>query len=532
MSLQNVDIGIVVLYLVGVLAFGIWIGRREKADRQGFFLGGRNFSWLLIGTSLFATNISSVQFVGQSGLAYKIGIAAANPQLTGVICLAFSAVFFIPIYLRTRIFTIPGFLESRYGRQAKLIYAVTLVFFGLCLSSIILYSGSLVALQLFGLGNDMIFYCALALGLATGIYAVTGGLSSVVYTDLVQSLVLLIGGVLVLFLGLAAAGGLSGLVESVPPQHLEMTLPADHEVMPFTAVLSGLLLISIFWATSNQDLLQRTLGAKDLRNAQLGMLLGGALKIVAVFVLVFPGILAFKLVPGIDPDRAYPALIQEVLPIGFSGIVLAGFIAAIMSTLDSSIMSMSSVFANDIYPALRPRVSEERALRVGRIAAMTILVWAICTAALVQHLGLIYLLMQKILSYLLPAVGVCYMVGRFSRRANGFGAVVTMGTGFVFGLYILLFTTIPALAPYCPDVILEANFYHVTFFLVAIYTATLLVASRFRPAPDAGALAFLTATEEEIAAHRAAMAKAGVLGSFRFWVSIYVCAFVAIFLVF
>lgn len=532
MPLQNVDIGIVVLYLVGVLVFGIWIGRREKADRKGFFLGGRNFSWLLIGTSLFATNISSVQFVGQSGLAYKIGIAAANPQLAGVICLALSAVFFIPIYLRTRIFTIPGFLESRYGRQAKLIYAVTLVFFGLCLSSIILYSGSLVALQLFGLGNEMIFYCALALGLATGIYAVTGGLSSVVYTDLVQSIVLLVGGVLVLFLGLAAVGGLSGLVETVPPQHLEMMLPADHEVMPFTAVLSGLLLISVFWATSNQDLLQRTLGAKDLRNAQLGMLLGGALKIVAVFVLVFPGILAFKLVPGIDPDRAYPALIQEVLPIGFSGIVLAGFIAAVMSTLDSSIMSLSSVFANDIYPAIRRRTSEERALRVGRIAAMTILVWAICTAPLVQHLGLIYLLMQKVLSYLLPAVGVCYIVGRFSRRVNGFGAVVTMGTGFVFGLYILLFTTIPALAPYCPDIILKSNFYHVTFFLVMIYTATLLVASRLRPAPEARELTFLTATEEEKAAHRAAMAKAGVLGSFRFWVSIYVCAFVAVFLLF
>ena len=163
---------------------------------------------------------------------------------------------------------------------------------------------------------------------------------------------------------------------------------------------------------------------------------------------------------------------------------------------------------------------------------MTILVWAICTAPLVQHLGLIYLLMQKVLRYLLPAVGVCYIVGRFSRRVNGFGAVVTMGTGFVFGLYILLFTTIPALAPYCPDIILKSNFYHVTFFLVMIYTATLLVASRFRPAPEPGALAFLTATEEENAAHRAAMAKAGVLGSFRFWVSIYVCAFVAIFLVF
>ncbi len=343
---------------------------------------------------------------------------------------------------------------------------------------------------------------------------------------------LLVGGTLVVLLGLSAAGGLSGLLETVPPGHLDMMLPADHEVMPFTAVISGLLLISLFWATSNRDLLQRTLGARDLRNAQLGMLLGGFLKIVAVFVLVFPGLLAYKLVPGIDPDRAYPALIQQVLPVGVSGIVLAGFLAAVMSTLDSSIMSLSSVFANDIHPVLRPRDGQERALRVGRLVALTVLVWAICTAALVQHLGLIYLVLQKVLSYLLPAGGVCYIVGRFSRRVNGFGAVITMGAGFVVGMFLLLFTTLPALAPWCPDLILEANFYHVTFFLVLGYTATLLVAGRFRDAPDARDLAFLTATEEEKSAYRAAATRAGLFGSFRFWVRVYVCAFVGVFLLF
>lgn len=530
MSLQNIDIGIVIVYLIGVLAFGVWIGRRENPDRSGFFLGGKSFTWPLIGMSLFATHISSIQFVGQSGLAYSIGMAAASPQLTGVICIAISAIFFIPVYLRTKIFTIPGFLEHRYNKTAKQIYAVIVICFGLCLTSIVLYSGSLVALTLFGLENDKLFYCALFLGLASGLYAITGGLSAVVYTDVVQTIVLLVGGVLVLFLGLNAAGGLNELISATPEQHLEIVLPADHPVMPFTAVFSGLLLMSLFWAASDQDLLQRTLGAKDTRNAQLGMLLGGFLKIVAVFVLVFPGILALKLVPGVNPDQSYPMLIQAVLPVGVSGIVLAGLLAAIMSTLDSSIMSLSSIFTIDIYPKFAGRPDEQRALRIGRIAAVTILVWAIVTAPLLQHLGLIYLLLQKVINYMLPAVGVCYVIGRFSKRVNGFGAVFTMSMGFVIGISFLLMTTVPALREVSPDIIVNANFFHVSFFLILIYTAILLISSRLRPAPAAADLEFMQPTEQELIEQR--LQARGLFGSFRFWVALYVLALIAVFVLF
>jgi solute:Na+ symporter, SSS family len=532
MKLEFVDITIVILYLIGVLVFGIWIGRKEKPDREGYFLGGKHFSWLLIGTSLFATNISSVQFVGQSGLAYKFGIAAANPQLIGGICLALSAVFFIPIYIRTKNFTIPGFLESRYTKSAKLIYCVTMIIFGLFMTSIILYTGSLVILQLFGFSEDLIFHCSLVLGIAVGIYAIVGGLSSVVYTDLVQSIVLLVGGFLVLFLGLSAVGGISGLLESVPPEHLELILPHDHPQLPYTGVFSGLFILSLFWAVSNQELLQRTLGAKDTRNAQLGMLLGGFLKIIAIFVLVFPGILAFKLIPGIDPDRAYPALIQQVLPIGISGIVLAGFLAALMSTLDSSIMSLSSIFAIDIYPLFDKHVSEKKALKVGRYFAIFILVWGICTAPVIQHLGLVYLLMHKVTSYLLPAIGVCFIVGRFSKRTNSFGAIFTMSLGFVVGTILLLFSTLPALKPYCPDIILNSNFYHVNFFLVLIYIAVLLISSRLRPAPKPEDLEFMKKTADEKQEQAETLERVGLFGSFKFWAIVYLCGFIGVYLLF
>jgi len=532
MSLQTIDIVIVILYLIGVLIFGIWIGRREKANREGFFLGGRHFGWMLIGTSLFATNISSVQFVGQSGLAYKVGIAAANPQLIGGVCLALSAIFFIPIYLRTKIFTIPGFLASRYNKPAKLIYCVTMILFGLFMTSIILYTGSLVILQLFGFDESMIFYCSLILGIAVGVYAIVGGLSSVVYTDFIQSIVLLVGGFLVLFLGLSAVGGISGLMESIPPEHFELILPNDHEQLPFSGVVTGLFLISLFWAISNQELLQRTLGAKDTRNAQLGMLLGGFLKIIAIFVLVFPGILAFKLLPGINPDRAYPALIQQILPIGISGIVLAGFLAALMSTLDSSIMSLSSIFAIDIYPLFNKEVSEKKALKVGRLFAIFILIWGICTAPVIQHMGLVYLLMHKVSSFLLPSIGVCYIVGRFSKRVNSFGAIVTMGLGFIIGSTILLFSTLPALIPYCPKIILESSFYHINFFLVLVYIVILLVSSRFRPAPKKEDLTFLEPSVEEKQERQAVLERVGIFGSFKFWIVVYLCLFLGVYLLF
>lgn len=533
MTLETIDITIVIFYLVGVLVFGIWIGRREKADREGYFLGGRHFTWLLIGTSLFATNISSVQFVGQSGLAYQIGIAAANPQLIGGICLATSALFFIPVYLRTKIFTIPGFLEQRYSKPAKLVYCVTMISFGLFMTSIILYTGSLVILQLFGLDDDMLLTCSLVLGIAVGVYAIIGGLSSVVYTDLIQSIVLLLGGVLVLILGTLSVGGLGELFETVPPEKFELMLPANHPQMPWTAVFSGLLMISFFWAISNQELLQRTLGAKDTRNAQLGMLLGGFLKIIAIFVLVFPGILAFKLVPGINPDQAYPALIQKVLPIGISGIVLAGFLAALMSTLDSSIMSLSSIFAIDIYPLFDKKISEKKALKVGRIFAIFILVWAIFTAPMVKDAGeIVYLLMHRVSSFLLPAIGVCYVVGRFSKRANGFGAMITLTVGYVFGVTILSLRTIPALQAYCPDIILNSNLYHINFFLVGAYVVVLLVSSRLRPAPTKEDLAFLQPSEEEKQERAATIKRVGIFGTFKFWLGVYICGFVGVYLLF
>ena len=532
MSLELIDIAIVVIYMLFILFYGIWVGRKEQPDREGFFLGGRNFSWLLIGTSLFATNINSMQFAGQSGLAYKIGIAAANPQLTGIVALFISALFFIPVYIRTRIFTIPGFLEIRYNTLAKLIYCLTLFVAGIFLTPMMLYLASLVIVQLMGLDEGMVFYCGLIFGLIVGGYAIIGGLASVVYTDFIQSVLLIVGGILVLTLGLKEVGGVMGLISQVEAQNLSLILPADHPEMPFTAVISGLMVLGIFWATSDQELLHRALGAKDTRNAQLGLLLGGFFKMIAVFIIVFPGIIASILIPDINPDRAYPALIQQVLPIGLSGLVLAGFIAAVMSSLDSKIMSLSSIFALDIYQHFDKNVDEAKALKVGRLAAFLLLALAIFTAPYVSELGLIYLLLQKVLGYLTPSVGVCYLVGRFNKRVNSFGAVFVLALGLVLGVFLLVFTTLPALKPYCPEIIRNANFFHISFCLSILYALILLIVSFAKPAPERACLEILEPSDTEIAHQKETTENLSILSSFKFWGIFYGLGIAGIFLLF
>lgn len=526
-----IDLTIVFLYLVGILAFGLWMGRRTRSDREGYFLGGRRFGWLLIGASLFAANISSVQFVGQSGLAYQIGISAANPQIIGGIMLGVSAVFFIPVYLRTRIFTIPTFLEQRFNRKCKIVYSLTAITMGLFGIPVMLYAGCLVVIQLAGLDERYLLPCAAVMGLAVGLYAIVGGLTSIVYTELVHAVVLLLGGVLVLSFGLirAGAGVFSG---GVPNEHLRMIQPFDHPEMPITGVVTGLAFASLFWATTNQDILQRVLGARDLRHAQLGMLLGAFLKIIAIFVLVFPGLIASQVVPGINPDRAFPALVQTLLPVGLSGVVLAGLMAALMSSMDASLISVSTLFTIDVYPLVDRQVNERRALIVGRLVAGIVLAWAILLTPLIPRLGLIYPLIMKAGAYLLASVGVCYVLGRFSRRVNAFGALTTLVVGLVTGVLLVAITSVPVLKRFSPGWLLTTNFFHVSGGLVVLYSLVLMLASRLRPAPSEEELAFLrppstASAEMENVAHPPA-----ILRRFGFWAAVYAACVAGVYLLF
>ncbi len=494
-----VDIIVVISYLVGVTAIGIWVGKRQGKSREGFFLGGRRFSWMLIGFSLFATNISSTQFLGQSGAAYQNGMAVANMQLIGGLALGLSAMIIIPLYLRSQIYTLPQFLKLRYGDGAKLVLGVIYVTQSFLSSPIPLYLGGLMILSVFDIPDTYLWIICLCMGGTVAIYSLVGGLTSVVVTDLVQGVILIGGGTLVAIIGaynVFVVG--DGLRPDLVETHVELIKPADDPRWPWPILVTGVFVHVMFWSTSNSGLLQRVLGAKDTYNAQCGMLLSSFLKILAVFVIVLPGVFAADLFPGIQADKSYAHMVDNMLPIGISGLVMASVIAAIMSSSDSGVMAVSSIVANDIYPSFHKGTTEKQSLLVGRIAAGCVLGFSMIAAPFIGSLQeLVFPIILKISGFMLTPVGVCFVFGRFNRRINQTGAMTTMLVGFAIGVSYLISTTIPAFKIYLPDWFLGIAFYYIIFGLSVFYTVLLFTVSYLTQPPGEKELEVLSLIKDQ-----------------------------------
>ncbi|HSH09280.1 MAG TPA: sodium/solute symporter, partial [Oceanipulchritudo sp.] len=376
MSKPVIDAIIIAVYLIGVTVVGYYFSRKDRDTKEGYFVGGRRMAWPLIGMSLFATGISSMQFVGQAGLAYKIGIAAANPQLLGAFMLGFSAVFFVPVFIRSKIFTVPEILERRFGRSAQVIYSITILTLGVFGSPFMFYAGGLAVLEIFQLDSGYLWICCLVVGLLVAAYTVGGGFTAVVLTDFLQGSILLIGGLIVLVMGLLALPDLDVLTMAPRSRHLDLVLPASDPFMPWTGVFSGLLVASLIFAVVNHAMLQKMLGAKSVYDARMGMLMAGILKIAAVFIIVLPGVIAASLYPDINPDSAFPVMVNRLLPAGLSGLVLAAVVAALMSTADSGVNALSGIVSLNIYPLVRPQAGERESVLVGKITAGILFGWS------------------------------------------------------------------------------------------------------------------------------------------------------------
>lgn len=497
MNAQSIDITIAIIYIFAITAIGLYCSRREMKSKEGYFLGGRTFNWYMIGASLFATHISSMQFIGQSGFAYEIGIAAANPQTLGALTLGISAAFFIPVYLRQKMYTIPKYLELRFNRRIKVFYSGIIVLTTLLNSPFALYAAGLASLELLGIDRTYLPQLCFLIGGTVGLYAVIGGLKSVVVTDVIQTAILSLGGLLVLVLGVMKAGGPMSLYEKVGATHMEFFLPANHATMPWTVVVTGMLLGSIAWSTSDAAVLQRTLGARDLHQAKLGMVMCSFLKILAVFIIAFPGVVAAALYPNANPDSTYAMLVADVLPVGLSGLVMAGLLAALMSSADSGLSNVSSLVAIEIWPAVRRNPTDRQALVVGRTAGIIHLAFSIIAAPFVGELGLIFPLVLKIAGYLLGPLGIIFIFSRMITRVNDQGAFAVMGLGLVIGLYLTLGTTIDSLNFAVPDFFITTSFFEIQTYLALFYAIVLVAVSYCFPAPDPVKTDFLDLTVED-----------------------------------
>ena len=430
MELSFLDIAVFLTFITGVVGLGIFKSRKEKTS-EDYFLAGRGLNWGLIGVSLIAANISTEQFVGMSGAAAgAAGLAIASYEWMAAITLVFVAIFFLPRFLRSGIYTIPEYLEYRYNSTARSIMAfyMLVIYIGVTISAVI-YSGGITINTIFA-GNEL-FGIPLTLkvsiwltGITAAIYVTCGGLKACAWADLIQGSALIIGGAIVLIFGFKAVGGVQTFFQANEAK-MHMILPSDHPVLPWTALIIGLWIPHFYYWGLNQYITQRTLAAKSLRQGQLGILFAAGLKLIIPFVIVIPGIMALQLYgsqmtgEGGTTDAAYPLLIRNLIPMGLRGFMFAAIAGAVMSSLASMLNSASTIFTMDMYKRhWKKDASQKSLVLIGRI--MTV-VFVVIGCFIAPKLGDprfkgIFNYIQEFQGYISPGILAAFVFGMIFKR--------------------------------------------------------------------------------------------------------------------
>lgn len=438
LTLGYLDYVVIAGYFAIVLTIGLHTARRTRSS-EDLFLAGRRLGWLPIGFSLFASNISSTTLIGLSGAAYAWGIAVSNYEWMAAFILVLFAIFFIPYYLNSRITTVPEFLERRFDRRSRLYFSGLTLFSNIVVDTAgALFAGAIV-LKLFFPGLDMFSACLLLAALA-GIYTAAGGLAAVVYTDVLQALVLLIGACLVSYYSFEQLDFCwASLVAQAPPEKLSLMLPLSDPNLPWLGTLVGVPILGFYFWCTNQFIVQRVLGARSIAHARWGALFAGLLKLSVLYIMVMPGVMAGVFLPGLDnPDLVFPTLVGTLLPVGLSGLVFAALLAALMSSIDSTLNSASTLLTMDFMQPERRRWSTQKVAWVGRACILLFMVLAAAISPLVGEFPGLFHYLQSALAYLVPPVAVIFLFGLFWRRTSATGAFATLLGGHAVSA--LLFT--------------------------------------------------------------------------------------------
>jgi solute:Na+ symporter, SSS family len=428
-----IDLSVVIIYLIVSRFIALWVVRGRTENTDGFFLGGRNFIWPLIGFSLFATNMSGASFVGMAGAGYSSGIAVYSYEYMAAFIMVIFIFFLLPFYIRSGVFTMPEFLERRFDRRTRYGFATLLIFLSIFLDCAgALYAGGLVVQTLWP--GIPIWVGVLVLALLSGVLSIFGGLGAVVVSDTIQGCVLILGGVIIFFAALAAIPSWEAVQQAAPADALSIIRPIDDPFLPWPGLL-GVLIIGIYFWTTNQLIVQRTLGAKTLDHGRWGSMFAGFLKLPPLFIMILPGVMAIALYPDLaTPDLAFPTLAFDLLPIGLRGIILAALIAAITSTVDSILNSASTLVTMDFVRPMRPQTSDRALVLIGRITTAVVMLIGVVWAPQIINFPSLWVYFQSILAYATPPVVAIFFTGIFWRRATATGAFLTFVIGIGVGI--------------------------------------------------------------------------------------------------
>ena len=530
----------------GVLATVVIATRRRQETSQDFFLGGRSVGWLAIGASIFAANIGSEHVVGLAGQGARTGLSLSHLELHSWVLILMCWVF-LPFYYKSGVQTMPEFLERRFGSRARWILSlVSLAAYVLTKISVTVFAGALffevmmpeVNFTVAGVTVTSFWIGAFATVILAGIYASFGGLLAVVYTDLVQTGLILAGSLSVTYFALKHLGGtidggtfldgwsvLKSTIKASPETKEAFSLwhSLSHPTFPWLGLTIASATIGVWYWCTDQFIVQRMLAARNLRNARRGAIWGSFLKLLPVFIFLVPGLLGWALhqhgaggfsIPldaagQIDGDKVFPSLVTKLLPVGFRGLVVAGLIAALMSSLASLFNSVSTLFTVDVYKKLSPHASERRLVSVGRITTVSMTLLGLLWVPIMRSLsgGGLYQYIQAVQSFLAPPIVAVFVTGLLWKRMNGRGAVCGLALGFTLGMTKLVLNacgveTIP-------------DFYY-SGILLAVSVLIIVVASLTAPAPAAkhtDSLTFSTLGEDFRRENRDSWNRWDVVGS-------------------
>jgi SSS family solute:Na+ symporter len=435
LTLTSLDWIILTIVMAGSLSFGLYMAYNKKAGESStnFFLGGRSIKWPVIGASLYATNIGAEHLVGLSGDSYRYGLSAGSVELTTAITLGFACAILFPYYMKNRIYTIPEFLELRYGRSARTFFSILMLIISVMTKlAFTMFAGALVLNSILG-WNVMttVFW----IGLSVAVFTMIGGFTAVAYSDVIQ-VILMIGGALVmLFIGLDKVGGWNGLMEKAP-EMMVIAAPYDDPVYPFWGILATAFYAGIFYWGIDQVNVQRVLSAPDIRQARWGAMFATFLKLTPVFLFALPGIIAFALFPGELEGEAtkqtFVLLLNKLLPEGVRGLLLASLMAALVTSLIAVLNSVSTLVVRDFIVEFHPSTSEKKQVTIGRIVILIVAILGIGAAYLIykNEEGL-YKYLQTITAYLVIPVFPAIFFGIISKKVTYKGAAASVFAGVI-----------------------------------------------------------------------------------------------------
>jgi len=572
--MTTLDWSIIAFYFLGLFGIAWWVIRKNKDTADDYFLAGRNLGWFIVGASIFASNIGSEHLVGLAGSGATDGVAMAHYELHAW-CLLVLGWIMVPFYMRSRVFTMPEFLEKRYSETARWVLSViSLVAYVLTKVAVGIFAGGVVfgtllpelQIQVGQTVIDSFWIGSVAVIVLTGAYTALGGLRAVAYTETVQTVILILGSLLVTLIGLSAIGGWDGLRAALPSDMFNLwkpLVPAGMEGTwapvkesgrmawyfnghyPWLGMLFCAPIIGMWYWCTDQYIVQRALGAPNEQQARRGTIFAAMLKLLPVFIFIVPGMVCIALAStGKSPElagvlinaegrldraqsqAAFPLMVQHILPSGVRGIVVAGLLSALMSSLAGVFNASSTLFTMDFYKKFKPTSTQHELVWMGRLATLGMVVIGLAWIPVIRGQKGLYDYLQSVQGYLAPPIFVVFFFGVFNKRLNARGCLATLIVGFLLGLFRLAVDTPISLGlagyenGYTEGsflwIVNNIYFQYYSLIIFLVCAVTIVLASRTAPAPSADrlrGLTYATVTSEDRHKSRASWGRGDVLGS-------------------